>query len=78
MRVALHVGQLLQPVPGGIGRLPRTLLRGLPRYGVDVTPFAAGAAVSALPTDYVNLAGRTARCARDVAPLATTGRACRR
>lgn len=40
--VALHAGQLLQRVPGGIGRYTRTLLDGLPPAGVNVVPFAAG------------------------------------
>jgi glycosyltransferase involved in cell wall biosynthesis len=43
MNVALHAGQLLQPVPGGVGRYVRALLRHLPRAGVDVDAFAAGA-----------------------------------
>jgi glycosyltransferase involved in cell wall biosynthesis len=43
MNVALHAGQLLQPVPGGVGRYVRALLRHLPRQGVEVTAFAAGA-----------------------------------
>ena len=30
MKVALHGGQLLQPVPGGIGRYTHSLLRVLP------------------------------------------------
>ncbi len=55
MKVALHVGQLLQPVPGGIGRYARALMRGLPRHGVDVVPFAAGKPVPGMPRDYVNL-----------------------
>ena len=42
--VAIHVGQLLQPVPGGIGRYVRHLLEALPAAGVDVHAFAAGAA----------------------------------
>ncbi len=42
MRVALHAGQLLQPVPGGIGRYEISLLRNLPDYGVDAVAFAAG------------------------------------
>ena len=42
MRVAVHVGQLLQPVPGGIGRYVRHLVGALPGAGVDVEPFAAG------------------------------------
>jgi glycosyltransferase involved in cell wall biosynthesis len=43
VRVALHVGQLLQPVPGGIGRYVRALVRALPPCGVGVEAFAAGA-----------------------------------
>jgi glycosyltransferase involved in cell wall biosynthesis len=43
MRVALHAGQLLQPVPGGIGRYERALLKRLPGVGVDLVTFAAGA-----------------------------------
>lgn len=42
MKIALHVGQLLQPVPGGIGRYVRALLRDLPALGVDPVAFAAG------------------------------------
>ena len=40
--VALHVGQLLQPVPGGIGRYVRALLPCLPGAGVEPVAFAAG------------------------------------
>jgi glycosyltransferase involved in cell wall biosynthesis len=43
MRVALHAGQLLQPVPGGVGRYVRALLRHLPDNDVDLVAFAAGA-----------------------------------
>jgi glycosyltransferase involved in cell wall biosynthesis len=47
MKVGVHVGQLLQPVPGGIGRYVRGVLAGLaaPEIDppVDVVPFAAGA-----------------------------------
>jgi glycosyltransferase involved in cell wall biosynthesis len=43
MEVALHVGQLLQPVPGGIGRYVRSLVDALPGAGVEVNGFAAGA-----------------------------------
>lgn len=43
MKVALHVGQLLQPVPGGIGRYVSSLAEALPEADVDVVPFAAGA-----------------------------------
>jgi glycosyltransferase involved in cell wall biosynthesis len=42
MKVALHVGQLLQPVPGGIGRYVDGLLGSLPDVGVDLVTFAAG------------------------------------
>ncbi len=42
MKVALHVGQLLQPVPGGIGRYVRGLLEALPAAGAELVPFAAG------------------------------------
>ncbi len=42
MRVAVHSGQLLQPVPGGIGRYEIALLRHLPDHGVEPIAFAAG------------------------------------
>lgn len=42
--VAVHAGQLLQPVPGGIGRYVGHLLDALPGAGVEPLPFAAGAA----------------------------------
>jgi glycosyltransferase involved in cell wall biosynthesis len=42
-------------VPGGISRYARTLLRGLPRHGVDVTPFAAGTRIPSFPDDYIDL-----------------------
>lgn len=42
MKVALHVGQLLQRVPGGIGRYVTELRGALDALGVDVIPFAAG------------------------------------
>lgn len=41
MRVGLHVGQLLQPVPGGIGTITQTLWTRLPDE-VELVPFAAG------------------------------------
>jgi glycosyltransferase involved in cell wall biosynthesis len=41
VRVALHVGQLFQPVPGGIGRYVWELSRALRADGTDVVPFAA-------------------------------------
>jgi glycosyltransferase involved in cell wall biosynthesis len=43
MRVACHAGQLLQPVPGGIGRYVRELLERLPNAGAEPVAFAAGA-----------------------------------
>jgi glycosyltransferase involved in cell wall biosynthesis len=49
MRVALHVGQLLQPVPGGIGRYVRQLLVSLPGAGVQPVPFAAGGRPDGVP-----------------------------
>lgn len=42
MRVAVHAGQLLQPVPGGIGRYEIELLRRLPDHGVQSIAFGAG------------------------------------
>lgn len=52
--VALHVGQLLQPVPGGIGRYVRSLAAALPGAGVDVRSFAAGPAPAGI-VPYVDL-----------------------
>jgi len=43
VRVGIHVGQLLQPTPGGIGRYVDELTAALPAAGVELTPFAAGA-----------------------------------
>ena len=42
MRVALHAGQLDHPVPGGIGRYVKGLLRHLPEAGVAVERFGGG------------------------------------
>jgi glycosyltransferase involved in cell wall biosynthesis len=42
VKAGLHVGQLLQPVPGGIGRYVVHLARNLPAAGVEVVPFGAG------------------------------------
>ncbi len=42
IRVAFHTGQLLQPVPGGIGRYERAMLARLPALGVEPIAFAAG------------------------------------
>jgi glycosyltransferase involved in cell wall biosynthesis len=49
MKIALHSGQLLQPVPGGIGRYTHSLLRVLPTVGVDVIAFAAGGRPAGVP-----------------------------
>ncbi len=43
MKVGLHIGQLLQPVPGGIGRYVVHLAQNLPAAGVEVLSFGAGA-----------------------------------
>lgn len=43
MNIGLHIGQLLQPTPGGIGRYVDELAAALPGAGVAVTAFAAGA-----------------------------------
>ncbi|HEY3239865.1 MAG TPA: glycosyltransferase family 1 protein, partial [Acidimicrobiia bacterium] len=42
IRVALHTGQLRQPVPGGIGRYVDGLVAHLPTGGIDVEPFTGG------------------------------------
>jgi glycosyltransferase involved in cell wall biosynthesis len=42
VEVALHAGQLLQPVPGGIGRYVEALLQELPTQSIDVRAFGTG------------------------------------
>ena len=42
LHVAFHTGQLLQPVPGGIGRYERAMLTRLPALGVAPIAFATG------------------------------------
>jgi glycosyltransferase involved in cell wall biosynthesis len=49
MRAAVHAGQLLQPVPGGIGRYTVAIMGLLPRVGVDSVAFAAGARPKSVP-----------------------------
>jgi glycosyltransferase involved in cell wall biosynthesis len=49
VKVAVHAGQLTQPVPGGIGRYVRRLLGALPAAGADPVPFGAGAAPDGVP-----------------------------
>jgi glycosyltransferase involved in cell wall biosynthesis len=49
LKVACHAGQLLQPVPGGIGRYTHSLLRTLPAAGVEAVAFAAGARPAGVP-----------------------------
>lgn len=51
MRVAFHAGQLLQPVPGGIGSYVRSLLAHLPGAGVEPIAFAAGPRPDDLPLE---------------------------
>lgn len=58
MRAGLHVGQLFQPVPGGIGRYTVHVARNLPAADVDVVCFGAGtpsARVRGLIGDTVDL-----------------------
>ena len=57
MRVAIHAGQLLQPVPGGIGRYVRQLLSRLPAEGVDPVAFGAGPRPDGVSeeTDWIDL-----------------------
>ena len=43
MKIAFHAGQLLQRVPGGIGRYEHAMLDHLGDAGVDAIAFAAGA-----------------------------------
>ena len=42
MRVGIHVGQLLQRVPGGIGRYIEALFKSLPSADIEIVAFAAG------------------------------------
>lgn len=50
MKVALHVGQVTQPIPGGIGRYTKSLISALPKDEVTLYTFAcADAKVDAPP-----------------------------
>ena len=49
LTIACHAGQLLQPVPGGIGRYIHALLQTLPAAGVEAVAFAAGGRPSGVP-----------------------------
>jgi len=49
MKIACHAGQLLQPVPGGIGRYVTELLHELPLVGGEAVAFAAGPRPPAAP-----------------------------
>lgn len=40
--VGLHVGQLTQPIPGGIGRYVDALMHALPGHGAQLRTFASG------------------------------------
>jgi glycosyltransferase involved in cell wall biosynthesis len=57
VRVALHAGQLSQPVPGGIGRYEIEIMRRLPRFSVDAVAFGAGDRPRGLParTPWIDL-----------------------
>ncbi len=55
MQVAVHVGQLLQPVPGGIGRYVSRLVEALPGAGVEALAFAAGSRPAGVDGPYVDL-----------------------
>jgi glycosyltransferase involved in cell wall biosynthesis len=51
----MHVGQLLQPVPGGIGTYVRELVGSLPAADVELQTFAAGAQPAELAGAYTDL-----------------------
>jgi len=55
VQVAVHVGQLLQRVPGGIGRYVSHLVGALPETGVQVVAFAAGPQPPEVHGPYVDL-----------------------
>ncbi len=55
VQVAVHVGQLHQSVPGGIGRYVVRMVEALPGAGVEVVAFAAGPQPPELDGPYVDL-----------------------
>ena len=55
VEIGLHVGQLQQAVPGGIGRYVRALLRELPTHNIEPLPFAAGARPRGAGANYTDL-----------------------
>ena len=52
MKVALHVGQITQPIPGGIGRYTRSLIESLPRDEVTLYTFACAESPQDAPPRY--------------------------
>ena len=54
LHVAIHVGQLIQPVPGGIGRYIRELIPALQTAGAEISTFAAGDSTGTLARDLPN------------------------
>lgn len=53
--VGLHVGQLRQPIPGGIGRYVTEIGRGLRERGVTVRSFATGPPPAGFESGHVDL-----------------------
>ncbi len=74
MKVALHAGQLLQPIPGGIGRYVRELAEALPLVGVEVEAFGAGPRPADLPVRALG-AGTAAEGSRLARPRLAWGAA---
>lgn len=52
MKVALHVGQVTQPIPGGIGRYTKSLIKALPKDEVTLYTFASADAPVDAPPRY--------------------------
>ena len=49
MKVALHIGQITQPIPGGIGRYTQSLIESLPKDEVTLYTFACADEVENAP-----------------------------